>query len=128
MIGVYAFIPKYSMTPEYIGVSKNVEKRVRTHVTQKRDFTRGDPWIVYQPFDNYNSAHNEEQRLINLYHPRYNWVNREKIITSIYKCEVMEELLEGYEHPPWRPMSMLDQIDYKIARDKWIERGRNMNE
>ena len=128
MIGVYAFIPKYHLAPEYIGVSKNVEKRVRTHVTQKRDFTRGDPWIVYQPFDNYDSAHNEEQRLINLYQPRYNWVNREKIITSIYKCEVMEELLEGYEHPPWRPMSMLDQVEYKIARDKWIERGRNMNE
>ena len=128
MMGVYAFIPKYQMKPEYIGVSKNVEKRIRSHITQKRDFTRGDPWIVYQPFDTYDAAHNEEQRLINLYHPRYNWVTREKVHTSIYECEVMEELLEGYEHPPWRPMSMIDRVYYKSARDKWIERGRNMNE
>ena len=127
MIGVYAFIPKSKTYPSYIGYSTNVERRVREHFAIRRNFTF-DSWIIWQEFETRALAHKEEQRLIQMFTPSYNSIGNKKRHFNLHKCERIEEVVEGYEHPPWRPMSMLDQVEYKIARDKWIERGRKMNE
>lgn len=127
MIGVYAFISKRNMHPSYIGYSTNVERRVKEHFAIRRNFTF-DSWIIWQEFETRTLAHLEEQRLIKTFEPMYNSINKEKRHFTIHKCERIEEVVEGFEHPPWKQMSMIDQVYYKSAREKWIERGRNMNE
>ena len=125
MIGVYAFISKHQMQPTYIGYSVNVESRIKNHFANRRSFTF-DTWLICQPFDTKKEAYDEEQRLIQKFNPPENRTSRERRRFNLYECECIEEVLRGYEHPPWQHMSMIDSVYYKSARDKWIEQGRVM--
>jgi len=125
MIGVYAFIQKSGKHPSYIGYSTNVERRIKEHFAIRRSFTF-DSWIIWQEFETRSMAHREEQRLIQNYEPMHNSINKEKRHFDLHQCERIEEVLEGYEHPPWKPMSMIDRVYYKSARQKWIDQGRQI--
>ena len=124
MIGVYTFIKKNTMYPSYIGYSTNIEKRIKQHFALRRNFTF-DSWIIWQEFEVAELAHQEEQRLIQEFQPMYNSIIREKRPFILHKCDRIDEVLEGYEHPPWKQMSMVDRVYYESARQKWIEQGRN---
>ena len=125
MIGVYAFIPKGQLGVQYIGHSKNVQKRITEHFRNDRPFTTS-AWILYQPFKTKKEAYHHEQLLISKHKPWYNkTIKRNQIIDTPWECESIDDVLTGHEHPPWRRMSIVDQVYYKSARQKWIDQGRN---
>ena len=125
MIGVYAFIPKGQLDVAYIGHSKNVQKRIMEHFRNDRPFTTSS-WILYQPFQTKEEAYDNEQLLIYKHKPWYNKTRRkDKIIPTPWECESINDVLTGYEHPPWRPLGVVDQCAYNVARQRWIDQGRN---
>lgn len=125
MIGVYAFIPKGKINPQYIGYSQNVEKRVHEHKRQGKPYALHDPWVLCQEFDNAGDAYLAEQSLIEKYKPIYNVRKKKKLERShIFKCESIDEVLEGYERCPWKKINIAEMAEYNYKRNKWIEAGR----
>lgn len=117
MIGVYAFVPKGKLTPMYIGHSKNVQKRIGEHFRNDRPFTTSS-WILYQPFETKEEAYLGEQRLIYKYKPWHNkTLKRNKIISTPWECESIDDVLTGYENPPWRIHSVATLAYYKNQRE-----------
>ena len=127
MIGVYAFVPKHQLFPSYIGYSKDVKKRVRSHQANDRPFAYEGQHVMYQPFDCVDKAYLCEQMLIDKFNPTWNKTRKHKLNRLlIHDCESIDEVFDGYENPPWRPLSMIDRIYYNSARKQWQEEKLKM--
>jgi predicted GIY-YIG superfamily endonuclease len=117
MIGVYAFVPKGKLNPMYIGHSKNVQKRINEHFRNDRPFTTLS-WILYQQFQNKEEAYLNEQFLIQKHKPWYNkTIRRDRIIPTPWECESIDDVLTGYENPPWRTQSLAMSAYYRHQKE-----------
>lgn len=109
MIGVYAFIPdmrgKYGIDVDYIGVSKNLKERIKSHFRDRKPYAstmKGH--IIYQEFKDKNKAECYESSLIQEFRPMYNRsIGREHRILypHFYKVKNIKNVLEEIERKPW---------------------------
>jgi predicted GIY-YIG superfamily endonuclease len=117
MIGVYAFVPRGKLNPMYIGHSKNVQKRISEHFRNDRPFTTLS-WILYQQFQNKEEAYLNEQFLIHKHKPWYNkTIRKDRIIPTPWECESIDDVLTGYENPPWRTQSLELSAYYRHQKE-----------
>ena len=117
MIGVYAFVPRGKLNPMYIGHSKNVQKRISEHFRNDRPFTTLS-WILYQQFQNKEEAYLNEQFLIQKHKPWYNkTIRKDRIIPTPWECESIDDVLTGYENPPWRTQSLAMSAYYRHQKE-----------
>ena len=124
MIGVYTFVPRGKLTPMYIGHSKDVQKRIREHCRNDRPFTTSS-WILYQPFQTKEEAYLNEQRLIYKHNPWYNkTIKRNQIIPTPWECESINDVLTGYENPPWRTQSVAMSAWYKYQKETFKQENQ----
>lgn len=125
MIGVYAFVPKGKLDPMYIGHSINVQKRIREHFRNDRPFTTSS-WILYQPFEVKEEAYLNEQLLIHRHKPWYNkTIKKDQIIPTPWECESIDDVLTGYENPPWRKQSIALSAYYKNQKELFKKENTN---
>jgi hypothetical protein len=109
MIGVYAFChaDTHKIHPTYIGVSSDIEKRIKQH--KGREYFRDR--LIYQTFDNIDDAKIWEQRLISRHEPIYN--RKSYRFPEMWEVSNIDDVLSKKEHRPWAYISMVDAIEIK---------------
>lgn len=119
MMGVYAFLPdmrgKCGIRVDYIGVSKNVENRVRQHFANERMFANyGSGQIVCQQFADIEEAIRCESRLISKFEPMYNRTRkRHRLrVPAIWNIENLEALLLQQIPRPWNTGEVYGQYGH----------------
>ena len=118
MIGVYAFIPKEQgrkkivsyfgvreVDVDYIGVSGNVERRIKEHYKNRKPYADlNEGHVVYQTFSDRRKADLYEGSCIELFEPDYNlsYMRTHKIeYPKFYKVRNLKKLIRGLEPMPW---------------------------
>lgn len=109
MIGVYAFIPcmrgKYGIDVDYIGVSKNLETRIKEHFRHRKPYANTmSGHVIYQQFKDRNKAEHYESSLIEEFKPAYNRsTGREHRILypPFYEVKNIKNVLKQIEQKPW---------------------------
>tara|TARA_R110000772_G_scaffold227691_3_gene338466 strand:+ start:263 stop:595 length:333 start_codon:yes stop_codon:yes gene_type:complete len=110
MIGVYAFIPdmrgKYGIDVDYIGVSKNLEARIKDHFRNRKPYasTISSGHIIYQQLKDKDKAECYESSLIEEFKPAYNRsTGREHRILypHFYEVKNIKNVLRQIEQKPW---------------------------
>ena len=109
MIGVYAFIPdmrgKCGLDADYIGVSKNLEARIKEHFRQRQPYaTMNSGHVIYQQFKDRNKAQRFEESLIQEFTPKYNRSIRRQhkiFYPTFYEVKNIRNVLNSLEQKPW---------------------------
>ena len=109
MIGVYAFChaDTWKILPTYIGVSSDIEKRIKQHKGREYFHDR----LIYQTFDDIDEAKNWEQKLILQHKPRYN--RKSYRLPEMWEVSSIDDVLSKREHRPWAYISMMDAIQIR---------------
>ncbi len=100
---------------DYIGVSKNVENRVRQHFANERMFANyGSGQIVCQQFADIEEAIRCESRLISKFEPMYNRTRkRHRLrVPAIWNIENLEALLLQQTPRPWNTGEVYGQYGH----------------
>ena len=109
MIGVYAFIPcmrgKWDINVDYIGVSKNINNRIKSHFRDRKPYaSRTSGHVIYQAFEDREVAEIHEASLIEEFNPAYNrTTGREHRILYplFYEVESIRNVINQLERKPW---------------------------